>query len=91
MLVVGAEQLNSNRLREIGAEQGAVVSVDDADLDLAMLGTAQTVGVSAGASAPEELLYELIDKLRKNLISKLKKLKALRKMLNSNCHRNHRC
>ena len=80
MLVVGAQNSsNSNRLREIGAELGVPsYLIDDADsLDLAMLGNAQTIGVSAGASAPEELLDELIDKLRKNFDIKVRKFKGV--------------
>ena len=80
MLVVGAQNSsNSNRLREIGAELGVPsYLIDDADsLDLALLGKAQTVGVSAGASAPEELLNELIDMLRKNFDIKVRKFKGV--------------
>jgi len=69
MLVVGAQNSsNSNRLREIGDELGVPsYLIDDAsDLDLAWLEHAKTIGVSAGASAPEELVEELIDRLREN-------------------------
>ena len=68
MLVVGAQNSsNSNRLREIGEEM-AVPSylIEDADtIDLAWLEGAATVGVTAGASAPEQLVQEVVDRLRR--------------------------
>ena len=67
LLVVGAQNSsNSNRLREIG-EQIGIPSylIDDADgLDPAWLAGVEVVGITAGASAPEELVQELIDRLR---------------------------
>jgi 4-hydroxy-3-methylbut-2-enyl diphosphate reductase len=66
LLVVGAKNSsNSNRLREIGADT-AVPSylIDDASaLDPAWLDGVDTVGVTAGASAPEELVQALIARL----------------------------
>ncbi len=59
LLVVGARNSsNSNRLREIGAEIDVpTYLIDDADgLDPAWLEGKKTVGVTAGASAPEELV-----------------------------------
>jgi 4-hydroxy-3-methylbut-2-enyl diphosphate reductase len=66
MLVVGAQySSNSNRLREIGDELGVpAYLIDDADsLELEWLDGVQTVGITAGASAPEELIKELLDRL----------------------------
>ncbi len=66
ILVVGAQNSsNSNRLREIGAEIGVPsYLIDDADsLDPAWLDGIETVGITAGASAPEDLVQELIDRL----------------------------
>ncbi len=63
LLVVGAKNSsNSNRLREIGAEMGVPsYLIDDATLlEEDWLSTAKTVGITAGASAPEELVQELI-------------------------------
>ena len=80
MLVVGAQNSsNSNRLREIGDEYGVLsYLIDDANsLDLEWLAKAQTVGVSAGASAPEELLDELIEKLRQNFDIKVRKFEGV--------------
>ena len=66
LLVVGARNSsNSNRLREIGAESGIPsYLIDDAEsLDPAWLNDVATVGVTAGASAPEKLVQDLIDRL----------------------------
>jgi 4-hydroxy-3-methylbut-2-enyl diphosphate reductase len=66
LLVVGARNSsNSNRLREIGTEH-AVPSylIDDAAaIDPAWFCGAATVGLTAGASAPEELVREVIARL----------------------------
>jgi 4-hydroxy-3-methylbut-2-enyl diphosphate reductase len=66
ILVVGARNSsNSNRLREIGEEM-AVPSylIDSADdLDPTWLEGAESVGITAGASAPEKLVQELVDRL----------------------------
>jgi len=67
ILVVGAKNSsNSNRLREIGEEMGVPsYLIDDARaLDPKWLTGAKSIGVTAGASAPEELVQELIARLR---------------------------
>lgn len=66
LLVVGAQNSsNSNRLREIGAELNVPsYLIDDAKaLDTKWLDGAETVGITAGASAPEALVQELISRL----------------------------
>ena len=66
LLVVGApNSSNSNRLREIGSELGIPsYLIDDAgNLDPSWLDGVNIVGVSAGASAPEELIQEVIERL----------------------------
>ena len=66
LLVVGAQNSsNSNRLRDLGLElEVPSYLVDDAAaLDPAWLDGVETVGVTAGASAPEELVQELIERL----------------------------
>jgi 4-hydroxy-3-methylbut-2-enyl diphosphate reductase len=66
ILVVGAKNSsNSNRLREIGLELGKPsYLLDDANgLDVTWLEGITAVGVTAGASAPDELIDELIAKL----------------------------
>jgi 4-hydroxy-3-methylbut-2-enyl diphosphate reductase len=67
VLVVGApNSSNSNRLREIAAESGvASYLIEDAGaLDPLWLKDASAVGITAGASAPAELVEELIARLR---------------------------
>ncbi|MET0277211.1 MAG: 4-hydroxy-3-methylbut-2-enyl diphosphate reductase [Pseudorhodoplanes sp.] len=67
LLVVGAtNSSNSNRLREIGAEVGipSYLIADGGELDPAWLEGADTVGITAGASAPEVLVNHVIDALR---------------------------
>ena len=66
LLVVGApNSSNSNRLREIGTELGVPsYLIDDAgNLDSTWLDGIEIVGITAGASAPEELVQELITRL----------------------------
>lgn len=66
VLVVGAaNSSNSNRLREIAAEQGVpAYLIADADaLDPKWLEGVGSVGITAGASAPAELVQQLIDRL----------------------------
>jgi len=67
LLVVGApNSSNSNRLREIGDEAGVPsYLVEDGDgVDPAWLAGAATIGLTAGASAPEELVLSVIAALR---------------------------
>jgi 4-hydroxy-3-methylbut-2-enyl diphosphate reductase len=66
ILVVGAQNSsNSNRLREIGEMTGTrSYLIDSADsLDPSWLEGAAVVGITAGASAPELLVKELIARL----------------------------
>ena len=68
LLVVGSRNSsNSNRLREIGLEQGlpSYLIADGSELDPAWLAGVQTVGLTAGASAPEELVLDVIEALRR--------------------------
>jgi 4-hydroxy-3-methylbut-2-enyl diphosphate reductase len=68
ILVVGAKNSsNSNRLREIGLEEGIPsYLIDDASgLDPAWVEGKTAIGLTAGASAPEELIQEVIAALRK--------------------------
>ncbi len=67
IVVVGAQNSsNSNRLREIGEELGVPsYLVDDADsLNPDWFGEANCIGITAGASAPEALVQEMIARLR---------------------------
>jgi len=67
LLVVGASNSsNSNRLCEIGVEEGVPshLIADARAIDPAWLKGVQTVGLTAGASAPEELVLDVIAALR---------------------------
>ncbi len=68
ILVVGSKNSsNSNRLREIGEELGKPAHlIDDAgDLKAEWFGGITSVGVTAGASAPEQLVQGVLDGLRR--------------------------
>ncbi|MFM0289027.1 4-hydroxy-3-methylbut-2-enyl diphosphate reductase [Paraburkholderia megapolitana] len=67
LLVVGAtNSSNSNRLREIGGETGvpSYLVADGSEVKPEWFANAQTVGITAGASAPEEMVRHVIDALR---------------------------
>lgn len=68
ILVVGAtNSSNSNRLREIGEESGlpSYLIADGSELNAKWLEGVKTVGLTAGASAPEVLVEDVIDTLRR--------------------------
>jgi len=68
ILVVGAtNSSNSNRLREIGTEVGvpSFLVADGSEVNPEWLKDARTVGVTAGASAPEVLVDDVIEALRR--------------------------
>jgi 4-hydroxy-3-methylbut-2-en-1-yl diphosphate reductase len=67
ILVVGAKNSsNSNRLREIGSETGtpSYLIADGSEIEVDWFRDARTVGLTAGASAPEFLVENVIDALR---------------------------
>ncbi|WP_088347877.1 MULTISPECIES: 4-hydroxy-3-methylbut-2-enyl diphosphate reductase [Rhodomicrobium] len=68
ILVVGAKNSsNSNRLREVGAEAGipSYLIANGSELDPDWVRDAQSVGITAGASAPEVLVEDVIEALRR--------------------------
>lgn len=68
-IVIGSQNSsNSMRLREIAEELGVPAYLVDsaAEIDPAWLEGKRTVGLTAGASAPEELVQECIDWLRRH-------------------------
>lgn len=68
ILVVGAKNSsNSNRLREIGAESGvpSYLIADGRELDPGWVRAAKSVGITAGASAPEVLVEDVIKALNR--------------------------
>ncbi|MDJ0950704.1 MAG: 4-hydroxy-3-methylbut-2-enyl diphosphate reductase [Alphaproteobacteria bacterium] len=67
VLVVGAHNSsNSNRLRDIVSEMSvpSYLIEDASTLDPSWIMDAKSIGITAGASTPEELVHELIDRLR---------------------------
>ncbi len=69
LLVVGStNSSNSNRLREIGIEKGipSYLIANGRALDPVWLEGVETVGLTAGASAPEELVADVIEALRRH-------------------------
>ncbi|WP_175687650.1 4-hydroxy-3-methylbut-2-enyl diphosphate reductase [Burkholderia anthina] len=67
LLVVGAtNSSNSNRLREIGTESGvpSYLVADGSEVNAEWFAGVQTVGLTAGASAPEEMVEDVISALR---------------------------
>ncbi|MDA8732807.1 4-hydroxy-3-methylbut-2-enyl diphosphate reductase [Luminiphilus sp.] len=79
VLVVGsANSSNSNRLRELAERCGAsAYLIDDASMiDPTWLDDARAVGVTAGASAPELLVEEVIDTLRQRGIATVRDLEG---------------
>jgi 4-hydroxy-3-methylbut-2-enyl diphosphate reductase len=68
ILVVGAKNSsNSNRLQEIGAEEGvpSYLIADGSELQPEWVLGAQAVGITAGASAPEVLVQHVLETLRR--------------------------
>ena len=67
LLVVGSQNSsNSQRLREVSSVAGtpAFLVNDENEINPEWLSGARTVGVTAGASAPEELVIRVLDHLR---------------------------
>ena len=63
VLVIGSQtSSNSNRLKELAEKCGtkSFLIDDKADIDLHSLKDATSVGITAGASAPEEIVQEVI-------------------------------
>jgi 4-hydroxy-3-methylbut-2-enyl diphosphate reductase len=68
VIVVGSpNSSNSNRLREVAEHLGVPAHLVDGaeDIDPAWLSGKQRVGISAGASAPEILVSQLVDRLKR--------------------------
>src|SRR6185437_8197085 len=81
LLVLGsANSSNSVRLAEVGRRAGArAYLIDDAaGLDLGWLSGVRTIGVTAGASAPEVLVQGVIDRLGENFAVTVEEIEAER-------------
>jgi len=69
LLIVGSQNSsNSNRLRELGEEHGIKSILIDSvkDLNKDMFRNINSVGISSGASAPEYLVLEIVEWLKKH-------------------------
>lgn len=80
VLVVGSpNSSNSNRLREVAEKQGAqAYMVDNASqIDPRWIDGKRRIGVTAGASAPEVLVQQVIDKLREYGVGQVRKLEGV--------------
>ncbi|CAH9018010.1 4-hydroxy-3-methylbut-2-enyl diphosphate reductase [Candidatus Nitrosacidococcus sp. I8] len=75
LLVVGARNSsNSNRLREVGEQNGVASYLiqDSQDIDFGWFTPQSRVGITAGASTPEILVREVLDKLQHYGVSEVK-------------------
>lgn len=80
LVVVGSPtSSNSNRLREVAQRQGtAAYMVDDAsEIDAQWFAHAKKIGLTAGASAPELLVQQVIDRLRQLGITKVRNMQGV--------------
>src|SRR5690625_7382275 len=66
LVVCSTNSSNSNRLREVAEREGtpAYLLDDPAMVQPQWLEHGERIGVTAGASAPEELVQQVIDRLR---------------------------
>ncbi|MEG3641537.1 4-hydroxy-3-methylbut-2-enyl diphosphate reductase [Magnetococcus sp. PR-3] len=70
ILVLGApNSSNSNRLREVAEQHGCPAHLIEnaGDVDLSWLEGIETLGVTAGASAPEILIEELLERFKERV------------------------
>jgi 4-hydroxy-3-methylbut-2-enyl diphosphate reductase len=68
LIVIGSQNSsNSNRLRDVAQNHGKIAYLIDSDKDIKdewFSGSTNIVGVTAGASAPEELVVEVVDYIK---------------------------
>jgi 4-hydroxy-3-methylbut-2-enyl diphosphate reductase len=80
VLVIGSPtSSNSNRLREVAEKMGCDARLigSAAELDPAWLDGRERIGITAGASAPERLVIELVDRLRELGVSAVRTLPGI--------------
>lgn len=80
VIVVGSpSSSNSNRLREVAQRKGVTAYMVDnaAEIDPQWLMGHTAIGVTAGASAPEILVQEVIEKLEKHGVSTVEELDGI--------------
>ncbi|MDX1655757.1 MAG: 4-hydroxy-3-methylbut-2-enyl diphosphate reductase [Candidatus Competibacteraceae bacterium] len=79
LLVVGSRNSsNSNRLRELANNEGTKAFLIDGpeDIDSGWLEARQSIGVTAGASAPEILVQQVIERLRELGAGEIKEIQG---------------
>jgi len=79
VLVVGSvNSSNSNRLRELAEKQGVPAHLIDGaeDIKAEWLADTQRIGVTAGASAPEGLVADVVDQLRSQVSATVSEMKG---------------
>ena len=84
IIVVGSpNSSNSNRLREMAEKNGAIAyMVDNASqIDSGWLKGHDTIGITAGASAPEILVQEVIARLRQEGAESVTELQGMEETL----------
>ncbi|VEB25292.1 4-hydroxy-3-methylbut-2-enyl diphosphate reductase [Avibacterium volantium] len=79
VIVVGSKNSsNSNRLAELATRMGVTAKlIDDAnDIDIAWLKDVSTIGITAGASAPEVLVQSVVNRLRELGVTQVEELQG---------------
>ncbi len=69
VLIAGsANSSNSNRLKEVALNEGALAYLidDSSQIEISWFNNVTTVGLSAGASAPQYVVDEIVDYLKQN-------------------------
>ncbi|HEY5595547.1 MAG TPA: 4-hydroxy-3-methylbut-2-enyl diphosphate reductase [Nitrospiria bacterium] len=80
LLVLGApNSSNSNRLKELGEQRGVRAYLIESfrDIQTAWLAGVETIGITAGASAPELLVQEVVDFLKNQGADELEELSVI--------------
>ncbi|OOF53284.1 4-hydroxy-3-methylbut-2-enyl diphosphate reductase [Rodentibacter genomosp. 2] len=80
VLVVGSKNSsNSNRLAELASRMGVQSQLldDPADIQAGWFDDVKTIGITAGASAPEELVQSIITRLKEFGANELEELQGL--------------
>lgn len=84
ILVVGSKNSsNSNRLREVAEQSGAAAYLidDSSDIDFSWFENVSSVGITAGASAPERLVEEVIAWLQEHFSLSLEEMQGKEKLI----------
>ncbi|MCW9711139.1 4-hydroxy-3-methylbut-2-enyl diphosphate reductase [Avibacterium sp. 21-586] len=79
VIVVGSKNSsNSNRLAELATRMGVTAKlIDDAnDIDIAWLKDVSTIGITAGASAPEVLVQSVVNRLKELGVTQVEELQG---------------